>query len=152
MADRFVEQDSRPAGTENDFHLASRSGDGAELQNRSARGLAGQVLRAFGAGELVESGAPAAARRAFGGDCAVFGDDEDVEPAEGLGVAGECAVGGGNEDAAQLLGVACADLHDARVISAGGAVGAQNQFEARGQVQIVAAQRNGIKVGGGRLR
>ena len=74
-----------------------------------------RCLRAFGADELVESGAPAAARRAFGGGCAVFGDDEDVEPAEGLGVAGECAVGGGDEDAAQLFGVAGADLHDARV-------------------------------------
>jgi hypothetical protein len=81
---------------------------------------------------------------------AVFGDDEDVEPAEGLGVAGEGAVGGGDEDAAQLFGVAGADLHDARIEGARGAVGAQNQLEARGQVQIEAAQRNGIKIGGGR--
>ena len=80
-----------------------------------------------------------------------LGDDEDIEAAEGLGVAGECAVGGGDEDAAQLFGVAGADLHDARIEGAGGAVGAQNQFEARGQVEIEAAQRNGIKIGGGRL-
>ena len=151
VADGFMQQDAGPAGAEDHFHLAGRSGDGAELQNGSAGGFAGQVLRAFGAGELVESSAAAAARRAFGGDGVLFGDDEDVEAAEGLGVAGEGAVGGGDEDAAQLLGVAGADLDDARVEGAGGAVGAQNQLEARGQVEIVAAQGNGVEVGGGRL-
>jgi hypothetical protein len=47
--------------------------------------------------------AAAAAGGALGGVWVFFGDDEDVEPAEGLGVAGECAVRGSNEDAAQFF-------------------------------------------------
>jgi hypothetical protein len=43
VAHRLMQQDSRPAGAEHHFHLAGRSGHGAELQNRSARGLARQV-------------------------------------------------------------------------------------------------------------
>ena len=61
VADGFVEQDAGPAGAEDDFHLAGGSGDGAELQDGSAGGFAGQVLRAFGGGELIEAGAAAAA-------------------------------------------------------------------------------------------
>jgi hypothetical protein len=80
---------------------------------------------------------------------AFFGDDEDVEAAEGLGVAGEGAVGGGDEDAAEFLRVAGADLDDAVVKGAGGAVGAQDQFEAGGQVEIESAEGNGIEVGDG---
>ena len=63
VADGFMEEDSGPAGTEDDFHLTGRSGDGAKLQNRSARGLAGQGLRTFGAYELLQSSAPTAACR-----------------------------------------------------------------------------------------
>ncbi len=98
--------------------------------------------------ELVEPRSAAAARRTLGGGRAFLGDDEDVEPAKGLGVAGEGAVGGGDQDAAQLFGVACPHLDDARVVGAGGAVGAQNQLQPRGQVQIEAAQRNRIEIGG----
>ena len=146
-----MEQDAGPAGAENHLHLAGRSGHGAELQNRSARGLPRQVFRAFGADELVQAGTPAAARRAFGGVCVFLGDDEDVQPAERLGVAGESAVRGGDEDAAQLLGVAGPDLHNAWIEGACGPVGSQDQFQPRGQVQIVAAQRNGIEIGYGGL-
>jgi hypothetical protein len=51
----FMQQDSGPAGAEHDFHLAGRGGHCAELQDRSARGLAGQVLRAFGADKLIQA-------------------------------------------------------------------------------------------------
>ena len=149
VADGFMEQDAGPAGAEDDFHFAGGSGDGAELEDGSAGGFAGQVLGALGAGELVEAGAAAAAGGAFGGDGAFLGDDEDVEAAEGLGVAGEGAVGGGDEDAAEFLGVAGADLDDARVEGAGGAVGAEDELEAGGEVEIEAAERNGIEIGGG---
>ena len=42
-------------------------------------------------------------------------------------------------------------LHDARIEGARGAIRSQNQFEPRGQVQIVAAQRDGVKIGGRRF-
>ncbi len=109
------------------------------------------MLGAFRSGELLESGAAAAAGGASCGDGAVFGDDEDVEAAEGLGVAGEGAVGGGDEDAAQLFAVAGAHLHDARIVGAGGAVGAQDQLEARGEVEVEAAERHGVEIGRGGL-
>ena len=82
---------------------------------------------------------------------AIFGDDEDVEAAEGLGVAGEGAVGGGDEDAAQLVAVAGADLHDARIEGAGGAVGAQDQFEPGGEVEVESAEGHGVEIGGRRV-
>jgi hypothetical protein len=58
VADCFMEQNSRPAGAEHDFHLARRSGYCAELQNRSARGFASQALRAFASCELFEPARP----------------------------------------------------------------------------------------------
>jgi len=98
-----MEKDAGPAGTEDDLHLARRGGNGAELEDGSARGFLGKVLRAFAAGELIEAGTAAAAGCAPGGDGAVFGDDEDVEAAEGLGVGGKGAVRRGDEDAAQFF-------------------------------------------------
>ena len=134
-------------GSEHHLHLACRRGHGAQLQDRSACGFARQMLRALGAGELIEAGASAAAGRALGGERAVFGDDEDVEPAQRLRVAGESAVGSGDENPAQLFAVAGAHLHDARIEGARGAIGAQNQLEARGEVEIESAERHGIEIG-----
>ena len=146
-----MQQDAGPAGAEHDFHFAGRGGDGPELQNCAPRRLARQALRAFRPNELVQPRPSAAARGTFGRGRVLFGNDEDVEPAKGLGIAGEGAVGGGNQDAPQFLGVAGTDLHDAGVEGPGGAVGAENQLQARGQVQVVAAQGNGVEVGGGGL-
>ena len=61
------------------------------------------------------------------------------------------AVGGGDEDAPQLLGVAGPHLDDAGIEGARGAVGAENQIEARGQIEIEAAEGNRVEIGGGRL-
>ena len=91
--------------------------------------------------EEVQADAAAAAGGAAGGASApllprVFGDDEDVEAGEGLGVGGEGAVGCGDEDAAEFVGVAGADLDDARVEGAGGAVGALDELELGGDVGV----------------
>ena len=67
VADGFVEQDAGPAGAEDDFHLAGGGGDGAELQDGGAGGLAGEVLGGLGAFEEVEGDAAAAAGGAAGG-------------------------------------------------------------------------------------
>src|SRR5262249_44326398 len=104
-----MEQNAGPAGAEDDLHFASGCGHCAELEDGSASGFLGQMLRAFAAGELIEAGAASGSRRAASGVGFVFGDDEDAEPAERLGVAGECAVGCGYEDAAELFRVAGAD-------------------------------------------
>ncbi len=91
--------------------------------------------------------AAAAAGRAAGGVLVVFGDDEDVEPAEGLGVGGEGAVGTGDEDAAKFFAVAGAHLNDVGVEGAGGAVGALDQVEAGSQIEVESTQWDGVEVG-----
>jgi hypothetical protein len=107
------------------------------LQDGGAGGLAGEVLGGFfGLIEEVEAHAAAAAAGAFGGVDGIFGDDEDVEARERLGVRGEGAVGGGDEDAAQLVVDAAADLRDAGVEVAGGLVGAFDEFELGGDLGV----------------
>jgi len=110
-----MEKDSGPAGAKDHLHFSGGSSDGAELQNGSTGGFAGEVFRALGIDEQVQAGAAAAARRAFGGDCVLLGDDEDVEAAKGLGIAGKGSVAGGDEDAAQLLRIAGPDLDNAGI-------------------------------------
>ncbi len=126
VADGFVEEDSGPAGAEDDFHVSGGGGDGVELEDGLTRGFVGVVLGGFVALEEVEFDAASSAGGAFGGLFAVLGDDEDVEAGKGLGVGGEGAVGGGDEDAAEFVGVAGADLDDARIEGAGGFVGAHD--------------------------
>ena len=144
----FMEQDAGPAGAKDDFHLAGGGGDGAELQDGSASGFTGEALGALGANEDLQSTASAATSGAAGGVLIVFGDDEDVEPAERLGVGGVGAIGADNEDATQLFTVAGADLMYMRAESASGAVGALDEVEAGGEVEVIAAEGNGIEVGG----
>ena len=45
----------------------------------------------------------------------------------------------GDENPPQLLAVAGAHLHDARIVRPGGAIGAQDQLEARGEVEVESA-------------
>ena len=104
--------------------------------------------------EEVEGDAAAAAAGAAGGaaracvGCGVFGDDEDVEAGEGLGVGGEGAVGGGDEDAAELVVEAGADLGDARVVGAGCGVGALDEGELGGDLGVGGGSGDGVEGGG----
>ena len=158
MAYGFVEEDAGPAGAEDDLHLAGGGFDGSELEDGGAGGLAGEVLGtpvwfsgAAGAGEEVHGDAAAAAAGAAGGaagasvSAGVFGDDEDVEAGERLGVGGEGAVGGGDEDAAQLVGEAGADLRDAGVVGAGGDVGALDEGELLGDFGVGGGSGDGVE-------
>jgi hypothetical protein len=79
--------------------------------------------------------------------CVVFGDDEDVEPAERLRVRGEGAVGCGDEDAAQLFAVAGADLDHMRARRRGRRGRRADQVEPGGEVEVEAAERNGVEIG-----
>src|SRR5947209_8431533 len=129
MPDSLVKKNARPAGAEDDGHLAGRSIDCAELQDCCACGLAGVMLRGFvcfsAATSVFEEGHGDAATAAAAAACgvrAVFCDDEDVEARERLGVAGEGSVGGSDEDAAEFIVEACANLGDAGVIGSSGLV------------------------------
>ena len=127
-------------GPEHDLHFACGRGHGAQLQDRASCGFAGEAFGAFARGELLETGSSAAAGRAFLASCSVFGDDAHVKRHSGCVSLAKCAVGGRDENAPQLLAVAGAHLHDARIVGAGGAIGAQNQLETRGEVEVEAAE------------
>ena len=147
MTDGLVQQNAGPAGAEHDLHLACRSIDRAELQNRGAGGFAGEV---FGSSFCLQRSPwrrvrrrPLVPRAVFG---AVLGDDEDIEPGERLRVAGKGAVGGGDKDAAQLVVETGADLDDAGVVGAGGMVGALDQARASRQISASeVAPGNGVE-------
>src|SRR5271170_1464968 len=100
---------------------------------------------AAGAFEEVHGDATASSAGAAGGVSAVFGDDEDVEAREGLGVAGEGAVGGSDEDTAKLVVEAGADLGDAGVVGAGGFVGALDEGKLGGDLCVAGGSGNGIE-------
>src|SRR5580698_5582856 len=99
-----MQEDAGPAGAEDDGHLTGGCVDGVELEDGGACGLVGEVLGGFCASEEVHGDATASAGGAAGSAAGavvargVFGDDEDVQAREGLGVGGEGAVGGGDED------------------------------------------------------
>ena len=146
VADCFMKEDAGPTWAENHFHFAGGSGNGAELEDGAARCFAGQVFGAFRAVEDVEPAAAAAAGRAFRGVLVVFGDDEDVETAQRLGVRGKSAVGRGDQDAAKFFAVAGANLDDIRTEGAGGSIGSLDEVETGGQVEIKTAERDGVEV------
>ncbi len=107
----------------------------------------GDLVSAF---EEVHGDATAAAAAAASGAtvcAAVFCDDEDVEAGEGLGVGGEGAVGCGDEDAAELVVEAGADLGDARVVGAGGLVGALDESEFGGDFGVGGGSGDGVERG-----
>ena len=147
----FVEQDAGPAGAEDDFHLACRGGDGAELEDGGAGGFAGEVLGRFVRFEEVHGDAAAAAGGSARGAASavvaggILGDDEDVEARERLRIAGEGAVGCSDEDAAKLVGEAGADLGDARVVGAGGCIGALDEGELGGDLGVGSGSGDGVE-------
>jgi hypothetical protein len=123
------------------------------LQDGGACGLAGEVLGGVRAFKKIQRNAASAAGGAAGGaagsiaGCGVLGDDEDVEAGEGLCIGGEGAVGGGDEDAAQLVVEAGADLGDAGVEVAGGAVGALDERQLGGDLGVGGGSGDGVEGG-----
>src|ERR1019366_4149407 len=153
MADGFVQQDAGPARAEDDGHLAGGGGDGRELEDCGAGGLAGVVLGRGGGFKEVEGDAAAAATGAArGGPGAVvaggvLGDDEEVEAGEGLGVGGAGAAGCRYKDAAELVIKSSPDLDDARVVGAGGLVRALDEWEFGGNLGVGGGAGDGVERG-----
>ena len=146
MADGFVEENSGPAVTEDDFHVSGGSGDGVELEDGLARGFVSVMLGGLAAFKEIEFDATAAAGGSAGGVLRIAGEDEDIHAGEGLGVGGEGTVGAGDENAAELVGEAGADLHDARIEGAGSNVGAADEGEFGGDVGVGGGACDGVKL------
>jgi hypothetical protein len=63
----------------------------------------------------------------------------------------ERAVGGGDENVAQFVVVACADLHDTRIIGTGRTVSAHHQLQLGGDAGVGIRRRDGVEACLGRL-
>ena len=135
VADGFVQQDAGPAGTEHHGHFAGRRFHGVQLHDGLARGFAREMLgRLFVRGrsrarrvrrrrEWPRCGAPPFSPR----------QRRDAHARHRLAVEAEHAVAGGDQHVAQAVGVGRLHLEDARIVGAGGAVGALHQFDALGE-------------------
>ena len=138
-----------PAGTEDDLHLARRSGLRCELNECLAYGLFGEVFRRSLAVVKAELDAAAAAAGAARADAfaavsrGVFCQHTDAEAAQRLRVCGIGSVACNDQDVPNLIVKACAYLGDARVRGAGGAVRTLHQRQARGDGDI--GERNGVQ-------
>src|SRR5207244_1050577 len=95
VADRLVQQDARPARTEDDGHRARRRVRGRQLQRRLARRLGGEALPALRLEIEVERHAATTAEGADLTLAAVLGDRRHVEPRERAHVADRPARRGG---------------------------------------------------------
>src|SRR5262249_56912600 len=79
VADRFVQENARPAGAQHDGHRSRRGLDRGELEAGLARRLAREALPALVFQEPVEGHTAAAAVRPDLALVSVFRDDGDVE-------------------------------------------------------------------------
>src|SRR5205807_449315 len=118
MTDRLVEQDARPAGSEDDVESAGRGWDRAEVDQRLAERLIHAVVPRVGGDELAEAFAAAGAVGAALLAVAVADDDGDVDPHQRPDVADERAVGADDLDLLVAAGERRRDLADARVLLA----------------------------------
>ena len=124
MADRFVQQNAGPSGAEHDFHVAGRGFAGIKLEQRLAGGFLGKELRRLLAEKEIECNASAASGGAAGGVGIRFRDTRNIHTRERLRIFRKRAVGPDNQNVAQFVGIAGAHFFDARIVPAGGPVGA----------------------------
>ena len=95
---------------------------------------------------MIGAGAATAACRAPGRRFAVLGNDGNIQPAERPCVRGIGTVGAHDEDLPQLFHVGGAHLRHATVEGARHAVGPQNHFEPRRQIERESAPRNRVEI------
>ena len=151
VAHGFMQQNAGPARAENHFHVARRRGNSIQLQDGLAGRFPGEVLGrlvALKEADLHPAAAAGAAARVLR---SVAGDDVTVQAGQRLRVVGEGAIGGRDENVAQLVVVAGAHLHDARVIGPRGAVRAHHQFQLGGDPRIGIGGGDGVEACFGRL-
>jgi len=145
VSDGLVQQYARPSRAEDDFHFSGGGCDGAELEDGLTRSVFGKVLGRFFCLEEIDLDTPAAARGAASGLVAVFRQHKDAEPRQRLRIAGKGAIGGSDQNPAQLIRIAGAHLRNARIISAGSAIGAHHQIELGREIVVEVDGRSGVE-------
>ena len=139
MADRFVQQDAGPAGTEHDGHLAGRRRIGVQVGHGLVHGFAGIATqdRVVKIGEIEASTAARAALLAL----AVFlDDDRDRAAHQRPDVGGETTVRTGDQDHFVFAGERGHDLHDARIERLG------KTFETLEQLDLGFSRQRGDRI------
>src|SRR5690606_14282412 len=112
VPDRFMQDDARPAGAEDDIHLAGRCIDGVEIDNRLARRLVnGRLPSRFLKIEAVAR-APAGAVGARLAPSVLLDDNRDVEAYEGADIAGPLAARADNLDGLPRAGEGGGNLYN----------------------------------------
>ena len=143
MADRFVQQHARPAGTEHHGHRARRRLHGVEVDQSLAHGLAGDLLGgAVGSGREDRSEVVSAARPAetpFPAS-ALLRDDAHVEPDQRADISRQRAVA--RDDQVDLVagGHARGDLRDPGIERARKRVDARQE----GHLVVFARRADGV--------
>ena len=116
VADRFVEENARPAGAEHDVHRAGGAGHGVEIHQREAHGFVDERLPARGLEELRELATAAAALIAdLAASLGALRDHLHVHPHQRLHVRDERAVARRDHHVAVLRDHARHHLDDARI-------------------------------------
>ena len=139
MADRLVQQDARPAGTEDDGHLAGRRRLGVQVGERLMDGLLRIALQ-HSIVEIAEIEASATTCCALFA-LAVFLDDDGNRAADQRpDVGSQPAIRTGDQDHLVLAGQRGHDLDDARVDGAG------ETFEALEQPDLGIGRQRGDRV------
>ena len=119
MADRLVQQHTRPARPHHHRHAASRRRDGVEVDGSLAHRLAGIGHGPFLGLEEAIIGAPAAAKAAALTAAVMLDDDADIEPYQRPDVPCPGTVAGGDQHGVMYTAKTDRDLGNARIEAAG---------------------------------
>ena len=119
MSNRFMQENSVPAGTEHHLHLARRAGNGVQIDLGDAQGLFHLGLPALRLDPDIKGGASARAGAAALPPAIAFDGHRNIEAGQRANVAQEAAIGAQNLDLAPFTGDGDADLHHFGIASAG---------------------------------
>ena len=119
MANRLVQQDTRPARTQHDRHGARRRGHGVQIDQRLAHRFAPMLERGIALQQLIESEAAAAAAIALLAPAVLFHDDRDVDAHQGTHIRRQHAVARGDQHDLMHRGQGGHHLLDAGIETAG---------------------------------
>ena len=146
VPDRLMQQHARPSRSEHHFHLARRSIDRIQLNDRLPRRFDREVFRSLLRQEEVERHASAAARSPARRLVARLRQAEHVQARQRLRIFGKAAVRADHQDLPQLVGIAHPHFFNARIVRARRHVGAVHQLHLRHHVGFHRRQRHRIKV------
>ena len=119
MPDGFVQQDTRPAGPQNDLHCACWGRDRFKVHQRNPQSFAGLGLPVLWVDQAVEPQASTAAGAAAFPATVLFDDDRDIYTCHGANIADLLSIGTQNDHFLVRSGQGRRNLNHPRVQIAG---------------------------------